>query len=161
MTTTEGYDERVAALHDRAEEPLPESWQPKDPGDELVGKFVRLDKGTTSYGPCWIVVLESIKTPGVFRSVWLFHTALQNQFNKARPKAGELVLVRYEGKRKPKSGGAEYHDWKVLTEGGGQHGGFSWEEFHSGDAAVDPQSEFVPPEFPEADFSTPDDDVPF
>jgi len=156
-TETEGYDERIAALHDRADEPLPESWQPTGPGDEIVGKFTRLDKGTTSYGPCWIVVLESIKQPGNYRSVWLFHTALQNQFNKARPQQGELILVRYEGKRKPKAGGAEYHDWKVLTEGAGQHGGFSWDEFNSGDANHEPSDTFIPPDFA----SQGNDDIPF
>lgn len=159
MTSTEeGYDERVAALHERAEEPLPESWQPKAAGDELVGKFVRLDRGATSYGPCWIVVLESLKKPGEFASIWLFHTALKNQFNKARPEVGELILVRYEGKRTPKGGGQDYHDWKVLTEGGGQHGGFSWDEFHEGDAAND-AADFVPSD----DFAAngDSDDIPF
>lgn len=143
MTATDqGYDERVAALHNRADEPLPESWQPKNPGDELVGKFVRLDKGVTSYGDCWIVVLESLKQPGQLASVWLLHTALKSQFAKAKPKPDQLVLIRYEGKRKPKSGGAEYHDWKVLTEGGGQHGGFSWDEFAGAEPSVDPEPDF-------------------
>lgn len=146
-----GYDERIAALHEKAKEPLPESWQPTKPGDELAGIFVRLDRGTTSYGPCWIVVLEDIKTPGTFTSIWLFHTALINQFKKARPEVGQLVLVRYEGKRKPKSGGTDYHDWKVLTENDGS--GFSWDEFGGHD---------TPPAVPEAngDFHL-DDDVPF
>lgn len=155
--TAQGFDERVAALHDRAEEPLPESWQPQQPGEELVGKFVRLDRGATAYGPCWIVIVESIKTPGLLRSVWLFHTALKNQFDKARPQAGELILIRYEGKRTPKGGGQQYHDWKVIAEGRGREGGFSWDEFSGGDKAPVDSGDFIPPD----NALSGDDDIPF
>lgn len=150
-------DERVAALHDRAQEPLPESWQPEKAGDEIVGTFVRLDNATTSYGPCWIVVLETPMT-GELRSVWLFQTALKNQFNKARPKPGELVLVRYEGKRTPKAGGNQYHDYKVVAESS-SGGRFTWDDV-AGDT---PQpDDFVPDDpGPDASYSHSDDDVPF
>lgn len=152
MSADTGFDERIAALHDKAEEPLPESWKPTKPGEELAGTFVRLDKGTTSYGPCWIVVLESVKEPGKYASIWLFHTALLNQFKKARPTVGQLVLVRYEGKRKPKGDGNAYHDWKVLTESDGS--GFSWDEFGGAPEPVvtDNHEDFHPSD---------DDSIPF
>jgi len=113
-------DERLSALAQKFEEPLPESWIPKQAGDELIGTFVRLDKGTTAYGDCWIVVLESARNPGRFASVWLINQALVNEFSRVRPQAGDLIGVRYGGKKAVKNPtpgrSSEYHDWKVVTE---------------------------------------------
>lgn len=113
-------EDRVEALRQRFDEPLPESWIAKDAGDELVGTFVRLDKGTTTYGDCWIVVLESARNPGTFASVWLINQALVNEFSRARPVPGELVAVRYGGKKPVKNPtpgrSSEYHDWKVVVD---------------------------------------------
>src|SRR6185369_17041791 len=83
------------------DEPLPESWKPEKDGEEIVGTFVRLDKATTEFGPSWIVVLDTGE--GVLRSVWLYHQSLQNEMRRAAPKPGELVGVRYEGKKPVKN----------------------------------------------------------
>lgn len=174
-TANPGLDERVAKLHDRLNEPMPETWKPAAAGEQIVGRFVRLDRGVTAFGDSWIVVLESLNRPGSFASIWLFHTALINQFGKARPQPGELVLVRYEGKRQAKGGGSEYHDWKVVTEHAGAVGGFGWDDITAPSqpaptvplpaaTAGSPGSEFWPaaPAAPAAPADTVDpDDIPF
>jgi len=112
------FAERSAELRKKMEEPLPESWIAEKAGDELVGTFVRLDKGTTAYGPAWIVVVETEK--GEHKSVWLINQALLNEFRRTRPTPGEMIGVRYGGKKpvkNPQPGKAkEYHDWKVVVD---------------------------------------------
>lgn len=118
---------RAARLRDRAEQEHPESWVPEQAGDEIVGELVRYSRGTTSYGEQVIAVLRTVE--GVERSVWLLHAVLRGEFAKLRPRPGELVLIRYQGKRKGAGGGvyAGYRvevdrdeappDWDALDEG--------------------------------------------
>ena len=56
------------------------------------------------------------RNPGGFRSVWLLHTTLRNEVNKQKPLPGETVYLRYQGLQKPKSGGDEYHSWKLVVD---------------------------------------------
>src|SRR5688500_1518287 len=84
------WAEREAALRARLDEPMPESWVPQ-PGEEIVGVFRRLEKGTTAYGEAWICVLESTRALGRLASVWLLHTSLRNELARLRPQPGELV----------------------------------------------------------------------
>src|ERR1043166_4976930 len=100
-------EERAARLRQQVEQGFPESWKPEKPGETLVGIFVDHDTGHTPYGPKRIVVLEDTQTKER-RSVWVLHEALQSQFQRARPKIGELVAVRYEGRTNSRDGKNEY-----------------------------------------------------
>jgi len=104
---------RADRLRERAEQEYPESWVPDEAGDEIAGELVRYARGTTSYGEQVIAVL---RTPaGVERSVWLLHAVLRGEFAKLRPRPGELVLVRYEGKRKSAAGNS-YASYRVEVD---------------------------------------------
>lgn len=158
-------EERLTA---RAAEPQPESWKHEKEGDQIVGRFRRLEKGSTSYGDCWIVVLESLRTPGRLSSVWLFNTTLFNEFKKARPKPGETVLVRYEG-RVSKQGQNDYHLWKVVVDRPAENeSSYSWADLGADEAAptTGPDAEFFQAGEPSGgpNGSPPpytDEDVPF
>jgi hypothetical protein len=118
MTDTE-FARRAAALAERAERPPPESWRPDDASkghpEKLIGELVRYEENHTAYGPCRIAVLRN--SAGAEFSVWLLHTVLRNEFARLRPKPGELVYVRYLGKRQPKQpGGSPYDAYAVVVD---------------------------------------------
>jgi hypothetical protein len=111
--TVEEIEQRLA---ERADEPLPESWKPDRPGQRIVGRVRRYEKGTTGWGDCVICVVESLRRPGQLASVWLFGTVLVNAFRKQRPKRGEVILVEYRGMVHPDGGGADYKDWRLVVD---------------------------------------------
>lgn len=90
---------------------FPATWIASEDGDEIAGKFVRLDSGFGKDGAeCPIVVLEA---DGSEWGVWLWQKVLRNQFKRLRPKAGELVRVVYRGKRRGER--FTYHDFDVTA----------------------------------------------
>jgi hypothetical protein len=105
--------ERAQQLARRAEQELPEAWMPSAAGDAIVGEVVRLEQGMTVRGPAWIVVLKT--EDGRERSVWLLHTVLRNELARQRPEPGELVLIKYEGKKESTAGQA-YEAYRVLVD---------------------------------------------
>lgn len=111
--TTE-LEDRTRALRERLETDYPEAWRPET-GQSVVGTFARLERGRTTFGPAWIVVLADAGT-GAEVSVWLLHKALLAQFKRLSPVTGELVAVKYKGKRRPESGGPEYDDYRVEVD---------------------------------------------
>ena len=111
MTNHEG----TARLAAQADQELPESWIPSTEEPTIVGTFIRLEQGPTVRGLAWIVVLKT--EDGRERSVWLLHTVLRNELARQRPQAGELVLIKYEGK-KESSAGQPYEVtgcWSIVT----------------------------------------------
>jgi len=86
---------------------------PSAAGDTIVGEFIRLERGMTVRGPAWIVVLKT--EDGHERSAWLLHTVLRNELARQRPEPGELVLIRYEGKKEGSAGQA-YEGYRVLVD---------------------------------------------
>jgi len=172
--SVEEIERRLAA---RAAEPPPESWKHERPGDQIIGRFRRLERGTTPYGDCWIVVLESLRVPGRLASVWLLNTTLFNEFKRTRPRPGEVVLVRYEG-RVSKQGQNDYHLWKVVVDRPDQTDSpYSWSDVDGGAGATPDELEArddVGPVQPQGDYFAPgepaggpngqsssDDDIPF
>jgi hypothetical protein len=105
--------EAAARLTTLADQDFPESWIPSAEESMIVGEFVRLEQGPTVRGPAWIVVLKT--EDGRERSVWLLHTVLRNELARQRPEPGELVLVKYEGK-KESSAGQPYEAYRVLVD---------------------------------------------
>jgi hypothetical protein len=106
-----------AELIAEAKAGYPVSWIPKkDKDDVLAGKLVKVDKGTTSFGPCKIAVLET--EDGTKRSVWLLHEALISQFKSASPAIGDGVAIVYLGVVKSKTEGhSDYHSYRVVSDG--------------------------------------------
>ena len=131
MSTLDDVITTEQRLRDRADAGNPESWKP-EPGGELTGKVITYDKAYTQRGDhAWIMVVESLRNPGRFASVWLLHTALRSKVAEQRPRPGETVFLRYEGLVKPKHGGDEYHGWKLVVdrdESSAPAFGFPWQE---------------------------------
>lgn len=152
--------DRLAKLRERADRQYPESWVPKAAGDTIAGEFVRLDTGTTSYGEQTIAVLR--EQNGVERSVWLLHAVLRNELAKLRPKPGELVLIRYDGK-KDSAAGTRYAAYRVEVDR--EQAPTDWDALADADDVPDeagPVASDVPADTEGFD-TTPrsDDDIPF
>lgn len=109
------YDELVA----RAKAGYPESWVPEKKDEVLTGKFVRVEMGSSAFGPAPIVVLEDEN--GKEWSIWCFHEALLSQFVSASPQSGDAIAVLYLGKVKAKNptpGRSDtYHNYRVVKDG--------------------------------------------
>jgi hypothetical protein len=104
---------RLAELRDQTERDYPESWIPTEGEPAIAGEYVRLDHGYNSYGPQDIVVLRT--EDGRERGVWLVHLVLREQINRLEPKPGELLCVRWKGKREGASGN-EYDHYRVAID---------------------------------------------
>lgn len=112
-------DTAYQELLDRAAAGYPESWIPKKKDEHIAGEFVRLEIGNSNFGPAPIAVLSD--PSGKEWSLWLFHTALLNQFKQAAPQPGDKVVVLYLGEQKVKDkkpGHSDtYHAYRVVKEG--------------------------------------------
>jgi len=111
--------ERARRLVEQADAQLPAAWMPANAESghptTLVGVFVNLSgPHQTAYGPARVVVLRD--EHGVEWAVWLLHTVLRNEFARARPHVGELVAVKYEGRRQPDGGGHGYASYRVVVD---------------------------------------------
>jgi hypothetical protein len=107
-------DARIAELRDRVEQERPQSWVPEQPGDEIAGELLRYGRGTARGKEAIIAVL---RTPeGVERSVWVLGTVLEREFAELQPKAGELLLIRYLGKRESTTGESSYREFRIEAE---------------------------------------------
>lgn len=133
-------DERVAVLRDRVRADFPEAWIPEGEGDELIGYFQRIDYGNTSYGRCPIAVFAD-PTTGTERAVWLLHTVLRNELIRVRPAAGELVAIRYLGRREPTGGGQAYESYRVVVDRPAS--AVSWDDLATDDVPA-PAAESAP-----------------
>jgi hypothetical protein len=109
---TAGKD-RYEALAAETEREHAEAWRPKA-GDCLVGEYVRKDAGVGSYDGKTYSILVLKDRDGVEHAVWCFHAVLRERLAALKPKLGELVAVRYRGKRQ--GANAAYHDYAVEIE---------------------------------------------
>lgn len=95
----------------------PVAWRYAKEGDQIIGTFLRVEVGTTGYGPAPVVIL--VDDDGKEWSIWLFAEALKSGFDRLRPGAGERIGVRYLGEEKsknPKPGKKDtYHNFKVVA----------------------------------------------
>jgi hypothetical protein len=113
MSTIEEIEARLAQ---RAAEPPPESWKPEKPGDAIIGRVRRYERGSTSWGDCVICVVESLRAPGRFASIWIFGTVLANAFQRVQPRLGEVIRVEFRGVVEPTTGGPAYKDWTLVAD---------------------------------------------
>lgn len=112
MSTIEEIEARLAQ---KAAEPAPESWKPERPGESIIGRVRRYEKGTTSWGECVICVVESLRNPGKFASIWIFGSVLSNAFQKQQPRPGEVIRVEY-GEEIQRDGQPSYRDWTLTVD---------------------------------------------
>jgi hypothetical protein len=107
--------ERLQQLRRQTEEPFPENWSPTEQDPMLAGEFVRLEHGHTRFGERGIAIVRL--DDGTLRSVWILSTALQSQFQKKRPRPGDLICIRWLGLRAGASGN-DYNDFRVEVDRG-------------------------------------------
>jgi hypothetical protein len=128
-------------LAKRLEEDFPAALRLEE-GQGFLGTYVRLEKGYTSYGEAWIMVLADEN--GELHGLWLLHAALVSKLKKVRPKPGDRIGVKYLGKRRGGSGN-EYADYRVVSSA---EQGFTWNDVPGGDpAAEDAWGDTEPPPF--------------
>jgi len=111
--TVPNNNDRFDDLERQAAQEFPRSWVPSESDPSIVGEFRRLEQGTTAYGPARIVVIRT--KDGAERSIWLFHAVLKNEFSRVRPKVGELVAIRYLGKKQG-AAGQSYEAYRVIAQ---------------------------------------------
>jgi hypothetical protein len=70
----------------------PRSWRPNI-GSVLVGRVIRYDRAESSYGPCWVCVVEEPES-GDFITIWLSATVLMAEFKRKKPTPGEMIGVK-------------------------------------------------------------------
>jgi hypothetical protein len=77
----------------------PEAWIPKE-GETLVGTVLQYGIGQGTFGPVRTAIIE--KDDGERLSVWLSSTVLLSEFDRAKPRPGERVGLKYGGKHPTK-----------------------------------------------------------
>lgn len=98
------------------------AWRP-EPGDTITGKMVDvalIDPNGQGQYPC--VTLEEVD--GERRAIHAFHSVLQKEIARRRPKIGDELTITYQGKKEGVN--REYHSYKVL---GGQGNQVNWDSF--------------------------------
>lgn len=106
-------------LRERAEQTTPPAWMPGEPGDELFGTLVDVKASVpTRFGPAPVVTIQQPSGEPV--SVWLLHSVLRREFERARPAIGENLLIRYLGTVQPDGGGSAYESYSLTLDREGQ-----------------------------------------
>lgn len=92
----------------------PPAWTP-EPGETIVGRMVGFQPSVfTVHGNVPVVTLEGPN--GGRRSVWLIHKVLRRAFARENVVLGEIVAIRYLGKKDPAGPGQPYADYKVGVD---------------------------------------------
>ena len=104
-------DDLLAGL-DSAPEDAP-YWKGEKAGDTIAGRVTATDSTTSEYttDPIPVVYLET--DGGGVQSVTAFHTTLRNDIKKLNLQVGDLLAIRYEGKKQTKDGKREFHAYTV------------------------------------------------
>jgi hypothetical protein len=106
--------ERIRAAMAASDGTWPDYWDPQ-PGDVLSGTVERLDVGQTKLGERRIIVVSADDT-GELVSVWLTRSVLASELEKAKPREGDWVCVKYHGVREPKRADASpFHGYSVRV----------------------------------------------
>lgn len=108
-----GSIERLRARLDRAAESKPTAWR-AEPGDELVGHFVRWDQATTRRDETHAIAIVRALDGESF-AVWCFYAVLREELEKAKPQPGELLVIRRLPDRVT-GDGVEYRVYAVAVD---------------------------------------------
>jgi len=118
------YDELRERLNEdvkRANRDHPPSWTPQESGDCVVGELETVETDIpTDYGLQDVAIIRPEQQDrGELISVWLSHTVLEDQWNKADPSPGDIIGIAYLGKKEPEHGDKPYHNYSVRVNHGG------------------------------------------
>ena len=108
-----GSIERLRARLDRAAESKSTAWR-AEPGDELVGHFVRWDQATTRRDETHAIAIVRALDGESF-AVWCFYAVLREELEKAKPQPGELLVIRRLPDRVT-GDGVEYRVYAVAVD---------------------------------------------
>jgi hypothetical protein len=93
----------------------PLSWSAQ-PGDTLLGEFVRWETGTTRRGEEFRIAIIADAESGELRSVWTFYVALRSELKQADPQPGDLLgITRLDDGAAAKSR-QQYRRYRVEVE---------------------------------------------
>jgi hypothetical protein len=152
--------ERLAEQADREHAP---AWIPEAPGDEIVGVVAAIRPAVpTQFGPVPVVELAELDTRAP-AAVWLIHTVLRREFERARVIVGETILVRYLGRVAPEGGGAAYESYKLVVDRPDENNAVDWGAIAEryGDDEPNAQPSNVPVPTPAPSPPPAEDDIPF
>lgn len=79
-----------------------QGWKP-EPGDVLVGEVTDISVGQSLYGGAYPIITVQPEDGGEPVAIHGFHTGLKARFLELKPKVGERLGVKYDGKRPLKS----------------------------------------------------------
>jgi hypothetical protein len=91
--------------------PRYETWKPAQ--GTLTAKIVEIGTADAGYGPSTVANVTDENGKGW--KVWINAKMLLDQWEKAQPRVGEIVVIRYEGKRTSESTGREYHAYELAV----------------------------------------------
>jgi hypothetical protein len=87
-----------------------ETWSPQ-PGETLVGRIVGYISRVTKRGPARLAVVEREDGSGRIQ-VWITAIVLKSAFEEQKPRAGDRVGIRYNGRHETKS----YHLYSLVVD---------------------------------------------
>lgn len=85
------------------------AWKP-EPGDELAGKVIAVDRRNGNYGEYPIITLE--QDNGERLAFHGYHSVAKRELEDLDPRAGDYMAIKYVGKGQTKSG-APFHNYKL------------------------------------------------
>ena len=90
-------------------------FRPEDAGEGVEGRVISIDVTSSEYTTDDIPVIN-IETPdGVVRQIRGYHSVLRNEIERAAPKVGDTLAVKYNGKKPTKDGKKSFHSYGVKV----------------------------------------------
>lgn len=98
-----------------------DAWVPDQPGDELQGKIVSVERAWSDYKNGFYPILRIETDTGEVKAFHAFRTVALSQVLAKRPTTGEVVKITYLGPRPPKPGdkGSPPVGYRLEIEGRG------------------------------------------
>lgn len=99
VDTITGHPEDMTPLARNIAIATAAAWLPES-GAFLTGELVMVRKGDSAYGDYPVLIIDphdGNKEPGKFVAVHAFHTILQTELLKLRPKSGDVLTFAYMG----------------------------------------------------------------
>ena len=87
----------------------PVIWEP-EPGDILVGTFIRYERGEWNHNDTSIALIED--ETGRYIFVWLASAVLNNEFQKLSPRRGDRVAIKCFGPIE----GVSYRGYRLIVD---------------------------------------------
>jgi len=128
-------------LSQELEREFPQAWRPEKEGDQIVGYLIRVETGSTPYGPAPVVIVRG--EDGAEHAIWLFSEAVKTGFRRAAPQPGEKIGIRYLGEQEvkhPQPGRKNtYHNFRVVVDRPVEESVINWDSTlsESGDVVAD------------------------